>query len=116
MSALPSETSIGFHTNLRFKNNSSSAFVFNFIIGKADTFDAISRNENFKVYPFKNYQALTRDNEKERTIHILNGNNMYSFTYRKEYIPQNEDPISEEELAREEAAFTHMLDTFQLIN
>lgn len=107
--------SIGFHTEKRLKNDSSSSFVINFSPSTTgnpcESYKSLSNWSQTTVGGLPAVKSGTPDNQ---TIIACSGGYNYSFSYSGAYTPKNEGTLTPEESTKKNAAFEHILQTFKI--
>lgn len=107
--------SIGFHTEKRLKNDSSSSFVINFSPSTTgnpcESYKSLSNWSTTTVNGLEAVKSGTPDNQ---TVIVCSGTENYSFSYYGTYTPKKEGALTPEELAKEKAAFEYILQTFTI--
>lgn len=107
--------SIGFHTEKRLKNDSSSSFFINFSPSTTgNPCESYKSLSNWSQTTVGGLPAVKSGTPDDQTIIVCGGGYNYSFSYSGAYTPKNEGALTPEESTKEKAAFENILQTFKI--
>lgn len=107
--------SIGFQTEKRQRNDVSASFVISFAPSTTgNPCESYKPLSNWSSTTVNGLQAVKSGTPDNQTIIVCSEGYNYSLSYRGSYTPKKEGVLTLDELAKERAAYDHILQSFKV--